>query len=129
MLLKIVYLLVRRLLSLVVLVFRGDRASDVFPATPATLFVWHRKRAAKKYDTNRRRAPGRPAGPVPKISSAQVGAAIRVRRDSRRHPRQENRPRGADQGNRKYRTIADLNRRRACKSKSPSSSGHASAKG
>jgi transposase len=103
-LLKIVYLLVCRLLSLAVLVFRGDRArdtellvlrhenavlrrhvgrvryepadrvwlaalarliprtrwSDVFPVTPATLLAWHRKLAAKKYDTSRQRAPGRP---------------------------------------------------------------------
>jgi putative transposase len=104
-LLKIVYLLVRRLLSLAVLVFRGDRAKDaellvlrhenavlrrqagrvrcepagrvwlaalarliprtrwsgVFAVTPATLLAWHRKLAAKKYDTSRQRAPGRPA--------------------------------------------------------------------
>jgi transposase len=103
-LLKIVYLLVRRLLSLAVLVFRGDRAkdaellvlrhenavlrrhvgrvryepadrvwlaalarliprtrwSDVFPVTPATLLAWHRKLAAKKYDTSRQRSLGRP---------------------------------------------------------------------
>jgi hypothetical protein len=103
-LLKIVYLLVRRLLSLAVLVFRGDRAknaellvlrhenavlrrhvgrvryepadrvwlaalarliprtrwSDVFPVTPETLLAWHRKLAAKKYDTSRQSAPGRP---------------------------------------------------------------------
>jgi putative transposase len=103
-LLKIVYVLVRRLLSLAVLVFRGDRAKDaellalrhenavlrrhvgrvryesadrvwfaalagliprdrwteVFPVTPATLLAWHRKLAAKKYDTSRQRAPGRP---------------------------------------------------------------------
>jgi len=98
-LLKIVYVLtlVRRLLSLAVLVFRGDRAKDadllalrhenavlrrhvgrvryepadrvwfaalagliprtrwteVFPVTPATLLAWHRKLAAKKYDTCR----------------------------------------------------------------------------
>ena len=102
--LKIVYVIVRRLLSLVVLVFRGDRAKDaellvlrhenavlrrhvgrvryekadrvwfaalarliprmrwteVFPVTPATLLAWHRKLAAKKYDTSRQRAPGRP---------------------------------------------------------------------
>ena len=104
MLLKIVYVLVRRLLSLAVLVFRGDRAKDaellalrhenavlrrhvgrvryepadrvwfaalagliprtrwteVFPVTPATLLAWHRKLAAKKYDTSRQRAPSRP---------------------------------------------------------------------
>jgi len=102
--LKIVYVIVRRLLSLVVLVFRGDRTkdaellvlrhenavlrrhvgrvryekadrvwfaalarliprtcwTDVFPVTPATLLAWHRKLAAKKYDTSRRRARGRP---------------------------------------------------------------------
>jgi putative transposase len=28
--------------------------------TPATLLAWHRKLAAKKYDTSRQRAPGRP---------------------------------------------------------------------
>ena len=104
MVLKIVYLLVRRILGLAVLVFRGDRAkdaellvlrhenavlrrqvgrvcyepadrvwlaalarliprarwSDVFPVTPATLLAWHRKLAAKKYDTGRQRALGRP---------------------------------------------------------------------
>jgi len=103
-LLKILYLMVRQLLSLAVLVFRGDRAKDaellivrhenavlrrhvgrvrydsadrvwfaalarliprtrwseVFPVTPATLLAWHRKLAAKKYDTSRQRAPGRP---------------------------------------------------------------------
>ena len=104
MLLKIVYLLTRRVLGLAVLVFRGDRAKDagllvlrhenavlcrhagrvryepgdrvwfaalarllprrrwgdVFPVTPATLLAWHRKLAANKYDTSKRRKPGRP---------------------------------------------------------------------
>ena len=104
MLLKIVYLLVRRLPDLAVLVFRGDRAKDaellvlrhenavlrrhagriryepadrawfaalasllprrrwteIFPVTPATLLAWHRKLAAKRYDTSKRRKPGRP---------------------------------------------------------------------
>ena len=104
MLLKIVYLLTCRVLSLVVLVFRGDRAKDaellvlrhenavlrrhagrvryqsadrawlaalarliprrrwaeVFPVTPAALLAWHRRLAAKKYDTSKRRKPGRP---------------------------------------------------------------------
>ena len=104
MLLKIVYLLTCRVLSLVVLVFRGDRAKDaellvlrhenavlrrhagrvryqsadrawlaalarliprrrwaeVFPVTPAALLAWHRRLAAKKYDTRKRRKPGRP---------------------------------------------------------------------
>ena len=118
MLLKIVYLLVRRLLSLVVLVFRGDRAKDaellvlrhenavlrrhvgrvryeqadrvwfaalarliprtrwteVFPVTPATLLAWHRKLAAKKYDTSRQREPGRPPT-VPSIARLVVRLA------------------------------------------------------
>ena len=104
MLLKIVYLLVRRVLGLAVLVFRRDLAKDaellvlrhenavlrrhagriryepadrvwfaalarliprrrwaeIFPVTPATLLAWHRKLAARKYDTSRRRKPGRP---------------------------------------------------------------------
>jgi hypothetical protein len=103
-LLKIVYLLVRRALGLAVLVFREDRAkeaellvlrhetrycaamsagsgtsretgvwfaalacllprrhwTEVFPVTPATLLAWHRKLAARKYDTGKRRKPGRP---------------------------------------------------------------------
>ena len=101
MLLKIIYLLVRRVLSLAVLIFRKDLAKDadplvlrhenavlrrnarrvryepadrvwfaalarlmprrrwaaVFPVTPATLLAWHRKLAAKKYDTSKRRRP------------------------------------------------------------------------
>ena len=36
------------------------RWSEVFPVTPATLLVWHRKLAAKKYGTSKRRKPGRP---------------------------------------------------------------------
>jgi hypothetical protein len=36
------------------------RWSVVFPVTPATLLAWHRKLAAKKYDTSKRRKPGRP---------------------------------------------------------------------
>jgi transposase InsO family protein len=103
-LLTIVYLLVRRVLSLAVLVLRRDLAKEaellvlrhensvlrrhagriryesadrvwftalarliprgrwagVFPVTPATLLVWHRRLAARKYDTSRRRKPGRP---------------------------------------------------------------------
>ena len=34
--------------------------SEVFPVTPATLLAWHRKLTAKKYDTSKRRKPGRP---------------------------------------------------------------------
>ena len=104
MLLKIVYLLTRRVLGVAVLVFRGDRAkaaellvlrhenavlrrhvsrvrydpadrlwfaalarllprrrwTEIFPVTPATLLAWHRRLAAAKYDTSKRRKPGRP---------------------------------------------------------------------
>jgi putative transposase len=103
-LLKVMYLLTCRVLSLAVLAFRGDLAkdaellvlrhenavlrrhagrvryepadrawfaalarlvprgrwADVFSVTPATLLAWHRRLAAKKYDTSRRRRPGRP---------------------------------------------------------------------
>jgi hypothetical protein len=102
-LLKIVYVTCR-VLSLVVLAFRGELAKDaellvlrhenavlrrhvgrvryepadrawlaalarlvprkrwaeVFPVTPATLLAWHRRLAARKYDTRKRRKPGRP---------------------------------------------------------------------
>jgi hypothetical protein len=36
------------------------RWAQVFPVTPATLLDWHRKLTARKYDTSRRRKPGRP---------------------------------------------------------------------
>jgi putative transposase len=36
------------------------RWTEVFPVTPGTLFAWHRKLAARKYDTSKRRKPGRP---------------------------------------------------------------------
>jgi putative transposase len=104
MLLKIVYLLVRRILGLAVLVFRREGAKDaellvlrhenavlrrhagrvryepadrvwfaalasfiprgrwteIFPVTPETLLAWHRRPAARNYDTSKRRRPGRP---------------------------------------------------------------------
>jgi putative transposase len=34
--------------------------TKVFPVTPATLLAWHQKLATAKYDTSRRRKPGRP---------------------------------------------------------------------
>ena len=37
------------------------RWAGVFPVTPATLLAWHRKLAARKYDTSKRRQPGRSA--------------------------------------------------------------------
>jgi hypothetical protein len=33
------------------------RWTDIFPVTPATLLAWHRRLAAKKYDTSKRRKP------------------------------------------------------------------------
>src|SRR5450631_3152581 len=36
------------------------RWAEVFPATPATLLAWHRRLATRKYDTSKRRQPGRP---------------------------------------------------------------------
>ena len=118
MLLKIIYMLVCRLLSLVVLMFRCDSAKDaellvlrhenavlrrhagrvryesadrvwfaalarliprngwpgIFPVTPATLLTWHRKLAAGKYDTSKRRKPGRPPT-VPSIARIIVRLA------------------------------------------------------
>jgi putative transposase len=77
-LLKIVYLLVRRLLGLAVLVLRKDLAKDaellvlrhenavLRRHAPATLLTWHRKLAGRKYDTSGRRKPGRPPT-VPRI--------------------------------------------------------------
>jgi putative transposase len=104
MLFKIAYMLTCRILGLIVLLCRGDRAKDaellvlrhentvlrrqagrvryepadrvwfaalarlvprrrwgeVFSVCPATLLAWHRRLAAKKYDTSRQRTPGRP---------------------------------------------------------------------
>jgi hypothetical protein len=103
-LLKIVYVLTCRILSLVIVLCRGDQAAaaevlvlrhenavlrrqvgrvryepadrawfaalarlvsrrrwaEAFPVTPATLLAWHRRLAAKKYDTGKQRKPGRP---------------------------------------------------------------------
>ena len=122
MLLKIVYLLLRWVLSLAVLISRKDlakdaellvlrhenavlrrnadrvryeptdrvwfaalarliprrRRADVFPVTPATLLAWHRKLAAKKYDTSKRRRPGRPPT-IPGIARLAVRLAKKIR--------------------------------------------------
>ena len=37
------------------------RWTGVFPVTPTTLLAWHRRLAARRYDTSSRRQPGRPA--------------------------------------------------------------------
>jgi hypothetical protein len=46
--------------------------AEVFPVTPATLRAWHRRLAARKYDTSKRRRPGgrRPSGVSPGWPSA-----------------------------------------------------------
>ena len=50
------------------------RWTEVFPVTPATLLAWHRRLAAKKYDTSKRRKPGRPPT-VPGITRLAVRLA------------------------------------------------------
>jgi putative transposase len=50
------------------------RWTDVFPVTPATLLAWHRRLAARKYDTSKRRKPGRPPT-VPGIARLVVRLA------------------------------------------------------
>jgi putative transposase len=49
------------------------RWAEVFPVTPATLLAWHRRLAAKKYDTSKRRKPGRP--PTVRLRAYQARAA------------------------------------------------------
>ena len=48
--------------------------AEVFPVTPATLLAWHRRLAAEKYDTSKRRKPGRPPA-VPGIARLAVRLA------------------------------------------------------
>ena len=55
------------------LIQRG-RWAEVFPVTPATLLAWHRRLAAKKYDTSKRRKPGRPPT-IPSIARLVVRLA------------------------------------------------------
>jgi putative transposase len=50
------------------------RWTDIFPVTPATLLAWHRKLAGNKYDTSKRRKPGRPPT-VPSIGRLVVRMA------------------------------------------------------
>ena len=47
------------------------RWAEVFPVTPATLLAWHRRLAAKKYDTSKRRKPRRPPA-VPGVARLVV---------------------------------------------------------
>ena len=50
------------------------RWTGIFPVTPAGLLAWHRKLAAKRYDTGKRRKPGRPLT-VPSIARLVVRLA------------------------------------------------------
>ena len=50
------------------------RWTEIFPVTPATLLAWHRKLAGNKYDTSKRRKPGRPPT-VPGIARLVVRLA------------------------------------------------------
>ena len=54
------------------------RWPEVFPVTPATLLAWHRRLAARKYGTSKRRKPGRPP--------ASPGVARLVGRLARENP-------------------------------------------
>jgi putative transposase len=53
------------------------RWAGVFPVTPATLLAWHRRLAARKYDTSTRRRPGRP----PTVRSV-ARIAVRLAREN-----------------------------------------------
>ena len=50
------------------------RWAQIFPVTPATLLAWHRRLARNKYDTSKRRKPGRPPT-VPGIARLVVRLA------------------------------------------------------
>jgi putative transposase len=53
------------------------RWAGVFAVTPATLLAWHRRLAARKYDTSTRRRPGRP-----KVVRSIARVAIRLAREN-----------------------------------------------
>jgi putative transposase len=53
------------------------RWAEVFPVTPATLLAWHRRLTARKYDTSKRRRPGRP----PTVASI-ARLAVRLAREN-----------------------------------------------
>ena len=61
------------LAALAPMVSRRCRA-EVFTVTPATLLAWHRRLAGGKYDTSKRRKPGRPPT-VPGIARLVVRLA------------------------------------------------------
>ena len=51
--------------------------AGLFPVTPATLLAWHRRLAARKYDTSTRRRPGRP-----KVIRSIARIAVRLAREN-----------------------------------------------
>ena len=53
------------------------RWTRVLPVTPATLLAWHRRLAGRKYDTSKRRKPGRP----PTVRSI-ANLAVRLAREN-----------------------------------------------
>ena len=52
----------------------GNRWAEVLSVTPAAILAWHRTTAAKKFDTSKRRRPGRPPA-VPGVARLIVGLA------------------------------------------------------
>ena len=78
------------------------RWAEVFLVTPATLLAWHRRLAARKYDTSRRRRPGPPGdGPEHRLAHRPPGA----REPALGLPAY---PRGADQARRHGRSVHGL---------------------
>ena len=53
------------------------RWTEIFPVTPATLLAWHRRLAAAKYDTSKRRKPGRPP-----TARSIAGLVVRLAREN-----------------------------------------------
>ena len=54
------------------------RWTDIFPVTPATLLAWHRRLAARTYDTSGQCKPGRPPT-APSIARLVVRLAKEIR--------------------------------------------------
>jgi putative transposase len=53
------------------------RWPEIFPVTPATLLAWHRRLASAKYDTSKRRKPGRP-----RTARSIAGLAVRLAKEN-----------------------------------------------
>jgi hypothetical protein len=52
--------------------------AEVFPVTPETLLAWHRRLAARKYDTSKRRKPGRPHQSLQQEPPQRPGRAVDI---------------------------------------------------